>query len=114
MTRLAFYESVSAAMAMPTGAFRLPVDRVCREEITMATNTDKDEMRSRLDLNAAERELLLRGLRTMWSLHINAQISAVARSSGGDDSLRQALEATDEQLAEIRRLAARLGAAVFG
>ena len=78
----------------------------------MATNAD--EMRSRLDLNAAERELLLRGLRTMWSLHINAQISAVARFSGGDDSLRQALEAADEQLAEIRHLAARLGAAVFG
>jgi len=80
----------------------------------MATDADKNERRLRLDLNAAERELILRGLRTMWSLHLNAQISAVSRFSGGDDSLREALEAADRRLVEIRHLAARLGAAVFG
>ncbi len=79
----------------------------------MATDANGDHMRQRLDFSAKERELILRGLRALWGLHINAQIGVAARFSGGDASLRGALEATDAQLAEIRALAARLGSGVL-
>ncbi|TKR29216.1 hypothetical protein FCE95_13705 [Luteimonas gilva] len=78
----------------------------------MTTGMDKNSAPLRIELDAKERDLIVRSLRALWEFHINAQMGVVARFSGGDASLRQALEASDEQLAKIRSLAARLNAGV--
>lgn len=80
----------------------------------MAKDANKHDVRIRVELDPAERALLIRGLSTMWSLHVDSQVAAAARLSGSDRPLRETLEASDRQLLEIRALAARLGGAIFG
>lgn len=80
----------------------------------MAKEANKDGLRMRIELDPAERSLLIRGLRTMWRLHVDSQIIAASRLSASDRSQRAALETTDDRLLEIRALAGKLGAAIFG
>lgn len=69
-------------------------------------------MSIQLNLDDDERNLLIKSLRMMRSLYIDAQITATARLSAGDNSLRESLEAADERLLQIRALADRLGTAL--
>ncbi|MCL1636114.1 hypothetical protein M2650_15940 [Luteimonas sp. SX5] len=87
---------------------------VTHMETSMARDANKGGLRMRVELDPAERALLIRGLRTMWHLHVDSQIAAASRLSTIDRSQRAALETTDVRLLEIRALAGKLGAAIFG
>ena len=66
-----------------------------------------------VELNARERSLIVSGLRNMWNMHVYAQIAVSTRLSDTDPAFRQAQEATDKRLRELRKLASRLGASIF-
>ncbi len=81
----------------------------------MAKEADEYGLRIHIELDGAERALLIRGLRTMWSLHVDSQIAAASHMSDDSDAVQRAsLDAADELLLQIRALAGKLGTSVFG